>query len=73
MGGGGGGWAAEARLYPLLGVFGLAMSPLSASCRSNTLRGPKKCLTTTRVNFRARPFIGSIVSVMTLHGRKNSL
>ena len=31
--GGGEGWAAGGRLKPLLGLFGLAMSPISASDR----------------------------------------
>ena len=31
--GGGGGWSAGGKLYPLLGPFGLAMSPRSAGHR----------------------------------------
>ena len=41
-------------------------------------RGLKRCLTTTGVNFgpmhafHVVPFMGPIVSVMTLHGQENS-
>ena len=40
---GGGGWAAGGGLNPLLGVFGLAMSPRSANHRPN-----KTCLDALR-------------------------
>ena len=50
--GGGGGWAVGVGLYPPLGLFGLAISPRSASHRLNILGGPKRCFTTTGVNFR---------------------
>ena len=44
-------WAAKGRLNPPLVLFVVAMSPRSASHRPNTHRGPKRCLTTTGVNF----------------------
>ena len=34
MGGGGGGWEAEGGLHHLIGLFGVVMSPRSASHRS---------------------------------------
>ena len=45
----------------------------------NMLRGPKRRLTTTGINFRPMPSMlvvlsmGSIVSVVTLHGQQNLL
>ena len=50
------GRVARGRLNPLLGLFRLAMSPRSAShISSKMLRGPKRHLTTTGVNFRPMP------------------
>ena len=43
--GGGGGWAAESRLYLLLGLCGVATSPRSADIDSDKPRGPKRHLT----------------------------
>ena len=58
VGGGGGGWAARGRLNPSLGLFGLAMSPRSASHRpKHAYRVPKRCLTITGVSFRPMPFM----------------
>ena len=51
---GGGGWAAGGGLNLLLRLFGLAMGQVPV-IGPNTLRGPKRCLTTTRVNFRPMP------------------
>ena len=53
----GGGWAAGGRLNPLLGLFGLPMSPKSVSqgISPNMLRGPKQCLTIAGVNIRYMP------------------
>ena len=51
--GGGGGFAAGGMLYPLLGLFGVAMSPRSVSHRPR--HKPRRCLTTTGVNFRPMP------------------
>ena len=55
--GGGGGWAPGGGLNLPLGLFGLAMSPRSASHRPNMLRRAKRRLTTTGVNFRPMPSI----------------
>ena len=37
------------------------------------LRGAKRCLIATGVNFRDMPSMGPIVSVMNLHGQQNLL
>ena len=55
-----GGWAAIGRLCPLLGLFGLAMSPRSAS------RRPKHHA------FHVVPSMGPIVLDMNSHGWENS-
>ena len=52
-----GGWAAEGGLNLLLRLFGLAMSPRSASHRPKMLSGLKRCFTITGMNFRAMPFM----------------
>ena len=47
-----GGRAARGGLYPLMIVV-VAMSPVSVNYRPrHAYRGPKRCLTTTGVNFR---------------------
>ena len=51
----GGGWEAGGRLNPLLGLFGLAMDPRSASHRPNMLEWHNRRLPITRVNFRPMP------------------
>ena len=66
-------YTAGGRLYPLLRLFGLAMSPRNAIHRPKYAREPKSCLTNTGVIFRPVPSIGSIVLVMALHGRQNLL
>ena len=50
-----GGWAARRGLKPSLGPFGLAISPRSSSHSSKHAQKPKRCLTTTGVNFRPMP------------------
>ena len=40
VGGGGGGWAAGGELNPPLGLFGVVMSPRSASHRPKYVQGP---------------------------------
>ena len=46
--GGGGGWEAGGGLHRLIGLFGVAMSPRSASHGPKTrLEGPKRSLTNT--------------------------
>ena len=47
MVGGGEGQAAKGRLNPLLGMFGLAMSPKSTSHSSNMFKWPKRHLAIT--------------------------
>ena len=52
----GGELPAGGRLCPLLGLFGVAMSLRSVSHRArHKSRWPKRCLTTTGVNFRTMP------------------
>ena len=53
--GGGEGWAAGGRLYSLLRLFGLAMSPRNASHKSEYVREPKSWLTNTEVDYRPMP------------------
>ena len=52
--GGEGKRAARGRLNPPLSLFvrEVVVSPRSANHRPNTFRGPKRCLTTTGVNFK---------------------
>ena len=68
-------WAAGGGLFPLLGMFGLAMTPRSASHRPNKLRGPKSHLTTTgKIHaFHVVSSMGPIVSIVTLYGWQNLL
>ena len=74
---GGGWWEAGGRLNLPLGLFGLAMSPRSASHgpKINMLRWPKRRLPITGVNFR--PYVvlsmGPIVSVVNLQSCQNSI
>ena len=68
-------------INPLLGLFGLVMSPKSASHRSKHSSWHKKWLLITAVNFgpiithafHAVPSMGPIISVVNLQGRQNSL
>ena len=47
-------WTAGGGLYPLLGLFGLALCPRSAShVPKHPYIGPKRCLTTAVVNFKS--------------------
>ena len=62
MGGGGewvgGGWAAGDGLYPLLGLFRVAMSPRSTKAIGpDRPLGPKRHLINTGANFRPIPRI----------------
>ena len=76
--GNGGGWAAEGGLKPLLGLFGLAMSPRSVSHRPKHTQMAKEMsyyhwseLQTHA--FHVVPSMSPIVSVVNLHDRKYSL
>ena len=80
MGGLGAGGVARSGLYLLLGLFGSAMSPRSASQRpKHVYRGAKRCFISTGVNFKPISTfyvvlsMGPIVSVVTLHGQQNLL
>ena len=75
----GGGWEAGGGLHRPTGLFGVAMSPRSASHRrrhdwralretSHQHRGEYQTHTSHLV-----PPMGPIVSVVTLHGRQNQL
>ena len=70
-GDGRGGWSARGGLYILLGLFRVAMSPRNAS----DLRDISLTLRVVSDQYLPSivPSIGSIVSVMTLHGWQNSL
>ena len=62
-----GGQAARGRLYPLLGLFGLAISPRSAShipIQSYIAKAYKRCLTAAGVNFRFMPSMVGKLAVL---------
>ena len=72
--GGGGGWEAGGGLHRPTGLFGVAMSPRSASHRPRhdwrALRHQHRGEYQTHTS-HVVPSMGPIVSVVTLHGRQN--
>ena len=71
--GGGGGWEVRGRLYPLLGLFGVAMSRTISSHRPDTPKESKRCLRGQFWTHASNLSMGPIVSVVTLQGWKKSL
>ena len=70
-----GGWATEGRLNPLLGVFGLAMSPRSTSHRLFIGPTETSCYHWGEFQnyaFHLMPSMGPVVSVVNFQGHKNS-
>ena len=71
-------WTAAGRLKHPLGLFELAMSPRSASCRP---KHAQRAIETSHYHwgefqthvFHVVPFMGLTASVVNLHGLKNSL
>ena len=76
--GGGGGWEAGGRLHRPIGLFGVAMSPRSASHRPRHDWRALRDVSPTQGEYQTHtshlvPLMGPIVSVVTLHGRQNQL
>ena len=78
MGGGWGGWEAGGGLHRPTGLFGVAMSPRSASHRPRHDWRALRDVSPTQGEYQTHishlvPSMGPIVSVVTLHGRQNQL
>ena len=76
--GGGGGWEARVGLHLPIGLFRVAMSPRSASQRPRHDWRALRDLSPTQGEYQTHnshlvPSMGPIVSVVTLHSRKNQL
>ena len=74
--GGGGGWEAGGKLYLPIGLFGVAMSPRSASHKPRqdwrALRDVLQVNIKPIATSHLVPSMSPIVSVMTLHGWQTS-
>ena len=73
--GGGGEWEARGRLYLPIGLFGVAMSPRSASDRPRQDWRALRDVSPTQGEYQTHtshlvPSMGPIVSVGTLHGQQ---
>ena len=76
--GGGSGWEAGCGLYFPIRLFGVAMSPRSASHRPRQDWRALRDVSPTQGKYQIHtshlvPSMGPVVSVVTLHGRKNHL